>query len=104
MFVEKLPIDIINYIDKHWKPNQDDNYVMIEKDSELYSVMLKLFNEFFELTPDEQEEQSFNVGPFVGIKPYSVFESETDPHVYEFLFEYKDIDRQKIKGHHLLIH
>lgn len=99
----KIPADILNYIDKHWKPNQDDNYILVEKNSEYDKLLKGVFDSFYKMTPDEKAENSFNVGPFIGIKPYGYFDDEENPKKREYLFEYESIDRKELKSHHLTI-
>lgn len=103
MLQQMIPDEIIKYIDSHWKPNQDDNYVMVEKNSKHYHTLHEAFEYYFNLSPDERAENKFNVGPFIGIVPYGQFDVEDDPTKIEFLFEYDDIDRSQLKKQHLTI-
>lgn len=103
MLIDMIPGDILEYIDKHWKPNQDDNYVILEKNSNDYNKLSEAFEYYFNLTPQEQEQNSFNVGPFVKICPYGKFEIDDRPNDNEFLFEYESIDRSKLQQHHLTL-
>lgn len=103
MLRDMIPDDVITYIDKIWKPNQDDAYVILEKNSKLYLELTEAFEYFFELTPDEQAENAFDVGPFIGIHPVGIFQNEYDPVRYEFLFDYHDIKHANLQAHHLTI-
>lgn len=103
MLRDMIPGELINYMDKHWKPNQDDNFLIIEKGSSHFKTMSNAFDYYFNLSPTDRDENAFNVGPFVGIRPYGVFDDEEDPTKTEFLFEYDDIDRSQLKQHHLML-
>lgn len=103
MLRKMIPDEIIKYIDTHWKPNQDDNYIILEKGSKDFELLSNAFEYFFNLTPIEQDENAFNVGPFIKIRPYGIFDIEERPNDKEFLFEYEDIDRSKLTQQHLMI-
>ena len=98
-----IPDEILEYIDNHWKPNQDDAYVLLEKDSEDYNLLKNAFNYFFKLTAKEQDECIFDIGPFICIRPYGMFDLEESPNKVEFLFEYDHIDRSKLRKQHLTL-
>ena len=87
--------DVLDYMDKYWKPNQDDSYMVAEKDCEIHNHLL----DWFLNHPD----YSIDVGPFVRVKPYSHFDVEENPNRTEFVFIYDDIDRSKLKRHHLTL-
>ena len=31
---------VIDYIDKYWKPNQDDSHIIVEKNTENYAIQV----------------------------------------------------------------
>lgn len=99
----KIPNEVLEYIDKFWKPNQDDAYVVVERNSDLYNKLKDAFEFYLSLTPTEQDAQKFEVGPFVGICPFGIFDVEADINRVEFLFDYEKIDNTKIKKQHLTI-
>ena len=87
--------DITDYIDKYWKPNQDDSYIVVEKESDIYDNLLDWFKNHKEFTID--------VGPFIKISPYGDFPVEDNPNRVEFLFIYDEIDKTKLQAHHLTL-
>lgn len=91
----ELPDSIIDHINKYWKPNQDDSYVKLTKDSEYYSILENWFT--------QSNPETIDVGPFIGIKPYGMFDDEFHPEWTEFLFIYDRIDNTKLTIHHLAI-
>lgn len=97
--------EIKTFINRHWKPNQDDSYVVAIKNSKVYHELKQWFDSF--LTPNQDDYQSekliVNIGPFVKIQPYGVFDVEGEDNKVEFLFIYETIDKSKLEAHHLLI-
>ena len=87
--------DVLDYMDKYWKPNQDDSYIVAEKGCEIHEHLLDWF--------DNNSDYSLNVGPFVKVRPYSYFDVEENVNRTEFVFIYDDIDRSKLKSHHLTL-
>lgn len=90
-----IPNDVIEYMDKYWKPNQDDSYIVVEKETEIYEVLLDWFV--------NHKTESIDVGPFVGIVPYGVFEVEENLNRAEFVFVYDRIDPTKLEAKHLTL-
>lgn len=86
---------VIDYIDKYWKPNQDDSHIIVEKNTENYAHLEDWFT--------NHKEHKINVGPFVDIVPYAFFELEENPNRVEFLFIYDKIDNTKLQKHHLTL-
>lgn len=103
MLDKMLPDHILKYINDYWKPNQDDACVIVAKDSNDYMLLKNAFDYFFKLTQTEQDDATFDVGPFIKIRPYGMFDLEERPNDVEFLFEYESIDRSKLSKQHLMI-
>ena len=88
--------DIINFINDHWRPNQDDSFIVVEKNSDRYNDLVEWFQ--------NNKDHSIDVGPFVGIKPYGMFDDQDNPDTRtEFLFIYDDIDKTKLESQHLML-
>lgn len=87
--------DVIEYINKYWKPNQDDSHIIVEKGSEHYDHLLEWFT--------NHKEHKIDVGPFIGIVPYGHFELEENTNRIEFLFIYDKIDHTKLERQHLTL-
>ncbi len=86
--------DIIDHIDKHWKPGQE-TYITLEKTSDYFSHLVSWFEEYPDVT--------INIGPFINIKPYAYFEDTENSDRVEFLFLYEKTDNSKLQKHHLEI-
>lgn len=103
MLLDQIPSDVIEYIDNHWKPNQDDNYVMVEKDSLIYNTLKPIFEQYLKLNDSDKEKLYLDIGPFIKVRPYGMFPSEDSDNRIEFLFEYETIDRSKLRAKHLTL-
>ena len=101
MLKEMIPDEILEYINNHWKPNQDDAFVILEKGSSNHNLLSNAFDYFFRLNSKEQDNNTFDIGPFIQIRPYGVFDIEERPNDSEFLFEYDHIDHTKLSKQHL---
>lgn len=91
----QLPNDVVEYIDKYWKPNQDDSFIVLIKDTDIYNQMKDVF--------DNNSQDKCDIGPFIGISPYGMFPLDDDVNKIEFLFIYDRIDNSKLKAHHLAL-
>ena len=103
MLDKMLSDEILQYIDNYWKPNQDDAYIIVARNSDDYNLLKNAFDYYFKLTPKERQDATFDVGPFTKIHPYGMFDLEERPNDVEFLFEYESIDRSKLSKQHLMI-
>lgn len=91
-----IHIDIKDFIDRYWKPNQDDSFIVVEKTSPRHDELVDWF--------ENHKDYTINVGPFVKIKPYGMADDMENPEERtEFLFIYESIDNTKLKKHHLAL-
>ena len=91
----ELPQALLDYINDYWKPNQDDSFIKLTKDSEHYNILKSWF--------ESDHPEAIDVGPFIGITPYGFFDDEEHPEWTEFLFIYDTIDNSKLSARHLTI-
>lgn len=101
----KIPAEIITYIEREWRPFQDNSYIIVEKDSEIYQFLEKWFTPY--LDPNSNRFQSddlkMDIGPYIGVSPYGVFPQEENENHVEFLFIYDKVDNSKLKQCHMQI-
>lgn len=97
MNVIKLTEEIKQYILDYWRPNDDSCFIVSENNCEVYAILKNWF--------DNNRDYKIDIGPFIGIKPYSYgivdYEDEIDKNRTEFVFIYDSIDNNKLERQHL---
>ena len=94
----KFFIKFRQYVMRYWRPNTEA-YIQVIESCRLFKILKLWSNEF----PDI----SITIGPYKNIKPYSpeyfIKKNNENQNVYEFLFLYDEIIREKITARQLTL-